>query len=118
MLELLKTNDITQENMLEAVKRINEVIFTDHKSIQTLQHELAERDEKLLNEITGVKIELQGTNKHLESLESSQGKMVDRLGSLESSQGKMVDRLESLETGQGKMIDLLRMIADNTKSKT
>ena len=103
MLELLKTDDITQANMLDAVKRINEVIMTDHKSIQTLQHELAERDEKLLTEISGVKKELQGANK--------------RLASLDSSQGKMVDQLESLESSQGKMIDLLRMIAENTKQK-
>lgn len=101
MLELLKTDNITQENMLEAVRRINETILRDHKSMKTLQRELADRDEKLLNEISGVKKELQGTNQRLESLEKSTNK-----------------RLESLEIGQNKMIDLLGMIAENTKSKS
>ncbi len=55
--------------------------------MQTLQQELAERDEKLLNEISEVKAELQGVNK----------------------------RLENLESGQDKMIGLLSMIAENTK---
>ncbi len=62
-------------------------MISDHKSMQTLQQELAERDEKLLNEISEVKTELQGVNK----------------------------RLENLESGQDKMIGLLSMIAENTK---
>ena len=62
-------------------------MISDHKSMQTLQQELAERDEKLLNEISEVKAELQGVNK----------------------------RLENLESGQDKMIGLLSMIAENTK---
>ena len=47
--------------------------------MQTLQQELAERDEKLLNEISEVKAELQGVNKRLENLESGQDKMIGLL---------------------------------------
>ena len=54
-------------------------MISDHKSMQTLQQELAERDEKLLNEISEVKTELQGVNKRLENLESGQDKMIGLL---------------------------------------
>lgn len=45
---LFKTAQINATNRLKA---LNEQFLTDHKSIQTLQKELAKRDEKLLGEI-------------------------------------------------------------------
>ena len=51
MLELLDTEKITGDNIIDAVKRINAVIISDHKSMQTLQQELTHRDEKLLEAI-------------------------------------------------------------------
>ena len=86
---------------MEAVKRLNDVAIADHQTMQTLQQELAERDEKLLQKIDEG---FQETNQHLESLETtvSDGfqEMSGQFDKMEEAQKETNQHLESLESGQ------------------
>ncbi len=141
MLELLDTEEITDDNIIDAVKRINAVIISDHKSIQTLQQELTSRDEKLLEAVHDLenkvdhgfhemKGEQQKTNEHLDELEN---KVDHGFHEMKSEQQKTNEHLDELENkvdhgfhemkGEqqkanehlDEMVGVLKMIAKNTK---
>ncbi len=115
MLELLKTKDITQRNVVDAVRRINDVILTDHKSIQTLQSELAERDERLLKEIKSLEDkvdagfgktnqqlasmgqEIQGTNRRLDAMDQRFESIDQEIKGTNQRLDAMDQRFESID---------------------
>ncbi len=121
MLELLKTEDINQSNVVEAVRLLNQVILNDHKSIQTLQQELAQRDEKLLEAVHEIKDEQQKMRQQQHKMWQEQQKMRQEQQNtrqdLQELKSVVKHGFTELNQKYDQSIDLLQQIAENTAKK-
>ena len=104
-MSLFHTENIDETNVVEALKELNQAFIDDHKTIQTLQKELAERDERLLKKIDSGFNE---TNMRLENLEG-------RVESLEEKVDAGFKNLSSeMQQTREETVELLKVIAQNT----
>ena len=106
--KLFKTESITEKNVVEAVRHINQTLLEDHKVIQVLQEELAARDVKLLNEVHDLKeVTYQGFQEVTASIDGLRQEMKTEIGGLR----------QEMKTELATQTELLKQIAENTKPR-
>lgn len=100
-MEQFATDQITQANMLQALRCLNDVVADNRKSIQVLQHEIASRDEKLLERLVSLQTTVQeGFQEMSGKFDSVEGELKTvnvKLDSLDNRLININNRLESID---------------------